>query len=788
MEQYQSLSSETSNEPFNFQEKLDSFLIHWKWILLSLIVCLFVSFIYLRYATPQYNATTTIIVRDDRKGGIQSELSAFSDLNIGYSKSNLENEIEILKSRNIVQKVIKKLGFNVSYFTEGRVNTIESYTNAPVNCLFFDSNEQFYNNYDSFKINGKNKLNFELFDGSKKKIGDFKYEEIIILRNTKLIVSKNLLNQTDNFSLLVNISKVLDVANSYKSKINIVPQGKNTTIVELTISDPIKEKAQDFLNEIVAVYNNDAIDDKNYISKKTITFIENRIKLIASELNEVEKGEEGYKKSNKLIDIKREGDLYLTKSSEIDKEIIRLETDLRINNTLSEYIKTMNSGDLLPNNVVNNDLNASALIAEYNAAILYRNRLLKESTNKNIVLENIDQKANDLLEAVNQSLNRSRINTKITKNDLEKQLLLNDGQISEIPMQSRELRIIERQQKIKEALYLYLLQKREETAISLAVTAPNAKVIDEAIFSNSPVSPQKSKIYLMAVLLGLIIPISLIFVLDLLDTKVKIKSDIQALTTIPFLGDIPKSKNSNIIVNSKDRSSAAEAIRIIRTNLEFLLGEVNLKKAKTIFVTSTIPKEGKTFVSVNLASTIASSNSKVLLIGLDIRNPQIEKYLDLPEVGISNFLAKNSDNIDQYIVKIKNYENFYVLPAGTIPPNPVELLMNNKIDTLFDELKAQFDYIIVDTAPVSLVTDTILIAKNADAFIYVARANYLDKRLLKIAETFYKEKKLPNMSILLNDTIWKKRYGYGYTYGYAYSYGGDKKSLFKRIKDKFSKT
>ncbi len=788
MENYQPLSSETSNEPFNFQEKLDSFLIHWKWILLSVFVCLFVCFIYLRYATPQYNATTTIIVRDDRKGGIQSELSAFSDLNIGYSKSNLENEIEILKSRNIVQKVIKKLGFNVSYFTEGRVNTIESYTNAPVNCLFFDSNEQFYNNYDSFKINGKNKLNFELFDGSKKKIGDFKYEEIIILRNTKLIVSKNSLSETDDFSLLVNISKVLDVASSYKSKINIVPQGKNTTIVELTISDPIKEKAQDFLNEIVAVYNNDAIDDKNYISKKTITFIENRIKLIATELNEVEKGEEGYKKSNKLIDIKREGDLYITKSSEIDKEIIQLETDLRINSTFTEYIKTMNSGDLLPNNVVNNDLNASALIAEYNAAILYRNRLLKESTNKNIVLENIDQKVNDLLEAVNQSLNRSRINTKITKNDLEKQLLLNDGQISEIPMQSRELRIIERQQKIKEALYLYLLQKREETAISLAVTAPNAKVIDEAIFSNSPVSPQKSKIYLMAVLLGLIIPISLIFVLDLLDTKVKIKSDVQALTTIPFLGDIPKSKNSNIIVNSKDRSSAAEAIRIIRTNLEFLLGEVNLKKAKTIFVTSTIPKEGKTFVSVNLASTIASSSSKVLLIGLDIRNPQIEKYLDLPEVGISNFLAKNSDNIDQYIVKIKNYENFYVLPAGTIPPNPVELLMNNKIDILFDELKAQFDYIVVDTAPVSLVTDTILIAKNADAFIYVARANYLDKRLLKIADTFYKEKKLPNMSILLNDTIWKKRYGYGYTYGYANSSEGDKKTLLSRIKDKISKS
>ena len=247
----------------------------------------------------------------------------------------------------------------------------------------------------------------------------------------------------------------------------------------------------------------------------------------------------------------------------------------------------------------------------------------------------------------------------------------------------------------------------------------------------------------------------------MLDTKIKSRHDVESKVSIPFLGDIPKSETSKEIINSNSRSSSAEAIRIVRTNLDFMLSNVAEDKAKTIFVTSTLPKEGKTFVAVNLATTIALSNKKVLLIGLDVRNPKIDKYVKIPSKGLTNFLAQKDKNIDEYIVKHPDYDNLYVLPSGVIPPNPVELLMDKKITHLFNELKDKYEYIVVDTAPVSVVTDTLLIAKNADAFIYVMRANYLDKRLLKLAETFYREKKLPNMSVVLNDTIWKKNSVYG---------------------------
>ena len=284
-----------------------------------------------------------------------------------------------------------------------------------------------------------------------------------------------------------------------------------------------------------------------------------------------------------------------------------------------------------------------------------------------------------------------------------------------------------------------MLQKREETAISLAVTAPISKLVDAAFSSPSPVSPQRNVIYLIALALGIMIPFSIIYVLNLFDNKIKNRQDIEGAIAAPFLGDIPKSESQDEIINTNSKSSSAEAIRIIRTNVEFMLTKVPEGFAKTIFVTSTIPKEGKTFVAINLASTIALSGKKVLLIGLDIRNPKIDRYVKLPSKGLTNYLSKNNENINDYIVKLDDFEKFYVLPSGVIPPNPVDLLMNNKINDLFDQLKKEYEYIIVDTAPVSLVTDTLLVAPNADIFIYIIRANFLDKRLLKMIQTIYKE-------------------------------------------------
>ena len=443
-------------------------------------------------------------------------------------------------------------------------------------------------------------------------------------------------------------------------------------------------------------------------------------------------------------------------------------TQLRVVETMMNYVNSSDTNELIPVNIIGQDQGASQLISEYNELVLQKNRLLKTAGSKNTLVQNLDAKINALKGSVSSSLNQLKSSLQIKRNDLNRQNAIISGKISQIPTQERNSRDIDRKQNIKESLYLYLLQKREETAISLAVTAPNAKVIDAAKASKSPVSPNRRMIYLAALLLGGLIPFGILYLIDLFDTKIKSRYDLEKNTTIPFLGEIPKLESGQLIIDSTSRTSTAEAIRIIRTNLEFLLTNVNEDEAKVVFLTSTYPKEGKTFISVNLASTIALSEKKVLLVGLDIRNPKLDEYLKLESRGVTNYLSsKDEKPIQNYITSVEGFKNLNVLPAGIIPPNPAELLMSKKIGDLFATLKKEYDYIIVDTAPVSLVTDTLLIAKYADAFIYVTRANFLDKRMLELPERLYNEKKLPNMSILINDTEINTGYGYGYGYGYG---------------------
>jgi len=419
----------------------------------------------------------------------------------------------------------------------------------------------------------------------------------------------------------------------------------------------------------------------------------------------------------------------------------------------------------LPTNIISGTGDAAGLINSYNQLVLDRNRILKSATLENPTVVKLDQEITSLKANVIASLKRMQSTLAIQKRNLSSQEGLMNSKIEKVPGQERQFRAIARQQKVKEELYLYLLQKREETAISLSATEPNAKVIDAAKASKIPVSPKKNIIYLAALLLGLLIPFGIIYLMDLLDTKIKSRLDLEGKTPIPFIGDVPTSDTPQTIIKSESRTSSAEALRIIRTNLDFMLSKVPDGLAQTIFLTSTFPSEGKTFVSVNLAGTFALSGKKVLLVGMDLRNPRLNEYLTLPERGVTNYLSSKDLKLDDLIVKQEGFEDFHVLPAGVIPPNPAELLMGKKVDEMFDTLKKQYDYIIVDTAPVSLVTDTLLVAKHADCFIYVVRANFLEKRMLSIANSLYKEKKLPNMCMLLNDTDSTKGYGYGYGYG-----------------------
>ncbi|WDF62497.1 GumC family protein [Flavobacterium sp. KACC 22763] len=761
-------------EDLGLTQQLEKYLAHWRWFLLSIIIGLLLAFLYLRLSTPSYEASTTILVKDEKKGGMLSELSVFSDLGLGASvKSNIDNEIEILKSRTLAESTILKLNLNIALFYKESFTKRDMYGESPIEIHFIKKMQSFGEanvnlnceliTAETFSLIEKieNKENFIV---SPKK--EFRFGEKILTKTGILVVNKTALF-SDFYSngeraICILIKPLDDLTEDFRKKLKVEPISKTSSVVSISISDPVAKKAEEFLNNMVEIYNERAAQDKNFISENTSNFIANRLALITQELDGVEQNVESFKKSNRLTDIESDAKLYVESSNEYDKKGVETEIQLNVVSSLLDFIKKSSNSDLLPSNLILDKGDASNLINSYNQLVLDRNRVLKSATSENPAVVKLDQQINSLKLNVAESLNRMQSNLQIQNRDLKiKEGVLN-SKIGKIPVQERQFRAIARQQKVKEELYLYLLQKREETAISLAATEPNARIIDTAKAEKNQVSPKKKIIYLAGILFGILIPLGIIYADDLLNTKIKSRDDLEGKTQIPFIGDVPNCEHVSELIRPNSRSSSAEALRIVRTNLGFMLNNTEEKIAKKIFVTSTFASEGKTFISTNLAASFALAGKKVLLIGMDIRNPKLTDYLTLPSEGLTNYLSSENKTIENYIIKYEGYENFYILPAGIIPPNPAELLMSKKIDQLFENLKTEYDYILVDTAPASLVTDTLLIAKNADTFVYVMRARFLEKRMISIANRFFRDKKLPNMCIVLNDTKPKGKYSYGY--------------------------
>ncbi len=774
------ISEENENENFNLRDTLERYLGHWQWFVLAVCFCLTVAYVYLRYATPLYQASTTILVKDEKKGGLSSELSAFADMGLGTGmKNNLDNEIEILKSRTLVERTVRKLKLNISMIANGNVISTEIYKDTPIEVSLFSDNLGLYESSVRFEFISLTPNTFELtteskIDGSPVFLSnkkEFRYGEVIATRSGNLIITKSAnkkysLRSKESISIV--ISPLKNVVASFLGRVNVNPVSKTSSVVEVSMIDPVRNKAEIFLDNLIQIYNEDAAADKSVISEKTSEFVANRLLLISQELDGVEQDVERFKTSNKLTDIETEARLFIEGSNEYNKKGVGIEIQLNMIASMLEFIKKSTNLDLLPDNIISTEGEVSSLINSYNQLILERNRILKSATLDNPTVVKLDQQITSLKSNAAESLLRMQANLKIQRRDLRSQEGLLDSKIGQIPVQERQFRVIARQQKVKEELYLYLLQKREETAIAMAATAPNARVIDAAKASETPVSPKKTVVYLTALLLGFLIPFAVLYVIDLLDTKVKSRFDVTNKMDIPFLGDIPNSPTPGEVIDSTSRTGTAEALRIVKTNLDFMLSQVSEGSAKTIFLTSTVPGEGKTFLSVNLAGTMSLSNKKVLLIGMDVRNPKLNEYLELPNTsGLTDYLSSNKAVVNDYIFKSRDFENLYIFPAGIIPPNPTELLMSKKVEEIFAKFKKEYDYIVVDMAPVSMVSDTLMLAKHADATIYVIRANYLDKRMLHIPKMLYKEGKLNNMALVLNDTPFNKSYGYGYGYGYG---------------------
>ena len=581
------------------------------------------------------------------------------------------------------------------------------------------------------------------------------------------------------------------VARDYCNSLSIAPTSKTTSVAVISLKNSSLQRGQDFINQLLEMYNRNTNNDKNEIAQKTAEFIDERIGIISKELGSTEANLESFKRDAGITDLTSEAQIALAGNAEYEKKSVENRTQISLVNDLRKYLRG-NEYEVLPSNVGLQDAALIGAIERYNEMLVERKRLLRTSTENNPTIVNLDTSIRAMKANVQATLEGTLQGLMITKESLDREASRYSRRISNAPGQERAYVSIARQQEIKAGLYLMLLQKREENAIALAATANNAKIIDEAIADDIPVSPKRSMIYLIALILGIGIPVGIIYLIDLTKFKIEGRADVEKLTSVPVVGDIPltdekNDKNGSIAVFENKNNLMSETFRNIRTNLQFMLDN----DQKVILVTSTVSGEGKSFVSSNLAISLSLLGKKVVIVGLDIRKPGLNKVFQLSnkERGITQYLSNPEMDLMELVQLSDVNKNLFILPGGTVPPNPTELLARNGLDRAIETLKKNFDYVILDTAPIGMVTDTLLIGRVADLSVYVCRADYTHKAEYTLINELSFEKKLPNLCTVINGVDLKKRkygyyygygkygkhYGYGKRYGYGYGYGQDTK-------------
>jgi len=680
-EEFNKVGDENQSEEINIQEILFKYLSYWKWFVISIVACLAIAFLYLRYATPVYNVSAAIIIKDDKKGGNgTSELSVFEGMGLLGGTNNVDNEIEVLKSKSTIKSVVNALGLHTSYRLKGAISSSELYLNSPIEVKM---DPQALDTLSSGIV-----LNLVMNpDRSLQVKGLVNQEEISKTLSTlpailRTSVGDLTISYRPNIPSIVNkeievtINRPISVAKGYLGRLAVAPTSKTTSVVNLSLSETNRKRGEDFLNKLVDVYNLDAMADKNKVALNTKLFIDDRIAIIDKELGSAEKNVENYKRSQKMTDLQTDAQLSLQTSSEYEKKLVEAETQLNLVNYLQKHISNKaNRYSLVPSNVGLEDPTLIATINEYNKSLLERERLLRTASENNPTVLALNGKLDALRGNVTAAIGSVHHGLTIAKNDVNRQTRLFNNQIGNAPTQERVFTELSRQQQIKANLFEMLLQKREENNLSLAATANNAKMIDEPLATGTPVSPKGSIIYLVAFILGIVIPVVLIYISDLFQYKIRSRADIDKLSKLPFLAEIPThEEETNVAVRENDNSSIAEAFRVLRTNLLFLLGV----DKKVILFTSTMGGEGKSFVSLNSAISLALLNKKVLIIGLDIRKPRMAEYLNLDvKKGITNYLSGFEDDLDSLIVPSGINPNLFALPAGPVPPNPSEQLVKD---------------------------------------------------------------------------------------------------------------
>lgn len=778
---------EEQSSDFNYREILDAVILHWHWFAISIIGCLFVAFLYLRYKAPVYSTGAEVLIKeeDPYKSRMQGNaLADFSQLGILTNSNGFDNEVEILSSKTLARRAVTNLKLYVRYAFDGTVRDEELYRTSPI---LADMSSV---DLDTLAMPVFLEIK-PLQEGGYHIEGEALEERFEANVKTLPVRVKTLSGWVslrpnpdptcvfDDRSLKVYIYRPTLMAEAFLEATSIEPISKMTTIARITKNDTQRQRAEDYMNELIRVYNEDANEVKNEVALKTEAFVNKRIKIIDAELGTTESDLEMYKKRNQLVDLMSDAEAAYKGIENYQTQQIELQTQMLLVKSLKEYVENpTNYMEVIPANLGLTDQGLNNIIAEYNARVVDRKRLLKTAPESSPVVVSATNAIASLYPGIRHSLSTVYDNLRVQKRNVDEQYDLFVGRLSNAPTQERVLSDIGRQQSVKAALYQILLQKREENAISLASTVDKAQVIDAPESTIRPISPKKKLVALIALVMGVAIPAGLIYVLNLLRYRIEGRNDIEKLTDLAVLSDIfvageLKDGKRAIVVRENTNDIMEETFRSLRTNLGFVMK----KSEKVLLCTSVIPGEGKTFVSTNLAMSMALMGRKVLVVGLDIREPRLAKLFGLVtgHHGLTTYLA-GEDSSDEFLrEQVFNsgmHANLDVLPAGLIPPNPGELITSERLDDAFARFREWYDMVIVDTPPVGLVSDTLLLGRLADATLIVCRCDYSLKRNFNIVNTIHQEGKLPKMNLVLNGVdLQQRKYGYYYGYGNYGRYG-----------------
>lgn len=785
---YDNNMGEQDEEKINYQELLFRYIIHWPWFVASILICLIGAWCYLHFQTPVYRISASIMIKDDKKGG-GGNTADLESLGLGgmiTSTNNIDNEIEVLRSKTILKEVVNDLELNIVYYDMDEFPKKELYKTSPVivNLTAQEADKL----RDAALVNmmltpeggvdvnlkvGLNEYNKQ-FDKLPAvlptDVGTFGFALRDSLSNGKIEGQKTVR------SINAVVYPPFGVAKGYQMSLSIEPTSKTTSVAVISLMNTNMQRGQDFINKLMEMYNLNTNNDKNEVAEKTREFINERIKIIDEELGSTEDKLEIFKRSAGLTDISSDAQLAVSGNAEYERKRVENGTQINLVRDLAKYINNpLNEYEVLPSNIGLSDAGLTTQVDRYNELIIERKRLLRTSTESNPMIVNLDTSIRAMKANVQAAISGTLQGLLIVKSDLEREANRFSRRISNAPGQERQYVSIARQQEIKAGLYLMLLQKREENAITLAATANNAKIIDEPVAEGGPVSPKPKMIYMIALAIGVGLPVGIIFLIGLTKFKIEGRGDVEKLTRLSIVGDIPlvEGNNGSIAVFENQNTLMSETFRNIRTNLQFMLE----KDQKVILVTSTVSGEGKSFVSANLAISLSLLGKKVVIVGLDIRKPGLNKIFNIPrkDLGVTQYLSNPEKNLMEFVQSSDVSKNLYILPGGTVPPNPTELLARDGLDKAIETLKKNFDYVVLDTAPVGMVTDTLLIGRVANLSVYVCRADYTRKAEFTLINELADNNKLPNLCTVINGLdLQKKKYGYYYgygKYGKYYSYG-----------------